>query len=271
MSTAVALQNLNPQTHKETNATVRRRSIRKSSIQGNTSTQSDDSWLNIPHDVASSSLPLDSRSFTPTKVYWISPHGMLTKQITILDLTKDMNVPYTGLTNEYKAEVKKTLKDHSFTPAFTCHRHNWLGLKYNITDDQGHTVADWSHPWTSVREAILTFPKDSPHSSHPISLRNKRWGLRTESFTLNSQLFFWEMDSLWHSTNMTLYKVFGTGEHQRKVEVGKYAQKCWGAFVTGGTLVVDAKEVDGCVSALTLCVVLKKKRQRAAERHNGGD
>lgn len=180
-------------------------------------------------------------------------------------------MPYIGMTNEYKEEVKKTLKDHSFTPVITCHRTNWLGLKYDIKDDQDCPLAHWSHPWTSVGEAVLSFPEDSSHSPHPISLRNKRWGLRTESFVLNSVPYFWEMDSLWHSTNMTLYRVVGSGETQTKTEVGKYAQKWWGAFVTGGTFVVDEKEIDSLVACLSLIVVLKKKRQRAAERHNGGE
>jgi len=70
---------------------------------------------------------------------------------------------------------------------------------------------------------------------------------------------------------MTLYKVSGSGEHERKTEVGKYVQKWWGGFVTGGTVVVDEKEIDGCVACLTLCVVLKKKRQRGAERSYGAE
>lgn len=65
---------------------------------------------------------------------------------------------------------------------------------------------------------------------------------------------------------MTLYKTL----EENKVAVGKYAQKWWGGFVTGGTFVVDEGEIDGLVACLTLCVVLKKKRQRAAERNSGG-
>jgi len=174
------------------------------------------------------------------------------------------------MTDAYKAEVKKVLKDHSFTPAIKCHRNHWAGLKYKVTNDKGEHLADWSHPWTSVREATLTFPDNSPHAAHIISLKNKKWGLRTESFTLNSQPYLWEMDSLWHSHNMTLYRVTGTGDSQKKVEVAKYAQKWWGSFVTGGTLVVDENDLDGVVACLTLLVVLKKKRQRAAERGNNG-
>ncbi|KAF1849374.1 uncharacterized protein K460DRAFT_89874 [Cucurbitaria berberidis CBS 394.84] len=269
MSTAIALQDMGTSQNGE-KGTIRHRTISKSHTKSSISSE-DDLWIDTPHDTECSKLPLDTRPLAPTAVYWISPHGLLTKKITVLDLTKDMSVSYSGMTNEYKEEVKKTLKDHSFSPAITCHRNNWLGLKYNVTDDQDNNIAHWSHHWTSVGEAILTFADNSPHSSHPISLRNKRWGLRTESFVLDSVPYFWEMDSLWHSKNMTLYRVVGSEEHHKKTEVAKYAQKWWGSFVTGGTLVVDEKALDGVVACLSLVVVLKKKRQRAAERHNGAE
>jgi hypothetical protein len=196
---------------------------------------------------------------------------MLTKSITVLDLTKDMDVPYTGMTKEYKAHVRKTLKDHSYTPVITCTRTSRVGLKYDITGAQDEHIAHWSHPWTSVGSALLTFPSDSPHCPHNLELRNKRWGMYAESFTLNSQPYLWEMDSFWHSTDMTLYKVIGAGGAEKRVVVGKYAQKCWSGFVTGGTVVVDEGQLDGVVALLTLVVVLKKKRQRAAERRHAGE
>lgn len=260
MSIAIAMQNVDTTTSKDT-ATIRQRRVDSSQ---------EDAWLDSPHDSPASTLPLDSTTFKPTSIYWITPHGMLTKSITILDLTQDMPLPFAGLTDTYKASIKTTLKDHSFTPIITCQRQSWIGLKYHICDGQDKTLAHWSHPWSSTGEAVLTFPTDSPHSSHPISLKNKTWGLRTEAFTVNSQLFFWEMDSAWHSYSMTLFKVFGTGEQQKKVEVGKYSQKWWGSCATGGALVLDEGVIDGVVAALTLVVVLKKKRQRAAERYGNG-
>jgi hypothetical protein len=270
MSTAIALQDMSSTLGKET-GTIRHRKISRSYTKSSLPSSEDDHWLNTSQDVESSGLPLNSQSLKPTAVYWISPHGMLTKKITVLDLSKDIRIPYPGMTDGYKDEVKKTLKDHSFTPALICHRNNWVGLKYNITDDQDKTIAQWNHPWSSVGEATLSFQENWLYSSHPISLRNKRWGLRTESFVVDSVPFSWEMDSVWHSTNMTLYKVIGSGHGQGKIEVGKYAQKWWGGFVTGGTFVVDEGHLNGLVACLTLCVVLKKKRQRAAERHNGGE
>ena len=142
----------------------------------------------------------------------------------------------------------------------------WLGLQYDIVDAQGSHVADWKHPWASTRVATLSFPDSSPHSSHPISLKNKRWGFSAESFVVESTLYVWEKDAVLDKANMTLYRVFGQGDNENKTVVAKYAQKWWGAIVTGGTLVVDEREIDGTVASLTLCVVLKKKRQRAAER-----
>ena len=267
MSTAIALRTISPGSGSD-KPHLRQRNL-STSPPKSSEILTHDTWLDGPHDVASSDLPLDLRPFHPTNIYWISPHGLLSKKVTILDLTKDIDVPYTGLTAEYKREVRKTLKDHSFTPVITCHRNNWLGLQYKITDDQDDMLATWSHPWSSVGEATLTFPDSSPHSPHPISLRNKRWGCRTELFVLNSVPYFWESNSIWHSTNMTLYKIMGSGEAEKKVELAKYAQRCYGGFVTGGTLVVNEEELDGVLACLTLMVVLKKKRQRAAERRNG--
>jgi len=43
-----------------------------------------------------------------------------------------------------------------------------------------------------------------------------------------------------------------------------------GSWSTGGTFVVDTREVDELVAVASLVVVLKKKRQRAAERSGGG-
>lgn len=261
MSTAIALQDLNG---------VRQRTVPKPESTDAHTFHQDDTWVDELPD--SSSIPHESPCFQPTSVYWVSPHGLLTKNITVLDLTKDMDVPYTGMTREYKAHVRTTLKDHSYTPIITCKRKNWAGLTYDIVNSRDEHIAHWSHPWTSVRSAHLTFPESSAHCPHNLELNVKSWASRTENFTVNSQPYIWEPDSFWHSNGMTLYKALGSGETEQRVVVGKYAQKCYGGFVTGGTVAVDEKQLDGVVALLTLIVVLKKKRQRAAERRNfGGD
>ena len=77
--------------HKEL-GTIRHRTVFKTDTNTSKSSQEDDPWLNIPHDIESSKLPLESRSLNPTAVYWVSPHGILTKKITVLDLTDRKSV-----------------------------------------------------------------------------------------------------------------------------------------------------------------------------------
>jgi hypothetical protein len=267
--TAIKLHDVRPAYEAKDDRTIRHRTGFQADTAPSSSIEDEDPWLQTPHDDETSKLPLEARPFVPTAVYWITPHSTLTSKITAIDLSKDIDIPYSGMTNEYKAQVAKTLQDHAYSPTITCTKNGWFSMTFDITDDQNEHIAHWSHPLSSLGEAVLSFPLDSPHSSHPISLQNKTWGLRSETFIVNSQPYFWEPDSYWHSTNMTLYKVTGSGEAEKKVEIGKYAQKWWGSIWTGGTFVVDEKEIDGIVACLTLIVVLRKKRQRAAERSPG--
>ncbi|KAF2740255.1 hypothetical protein EJ04DRAFT_425557 [Polyplosphaeria fusca] len=248
MSTAIAMQDMPSHVKAQEAGVIRHRSnIKQEDVETPQSAGESSDWLNTPQDEATLALPLESRSFTPTNTYWVTPHGMLSRKIEILDLSQDISMPFTGFSSAYKEHVKKTMKDHSFTPVLTLNRNNWLGLQYTAMDSQDKKIADWKHSFTSIGEPVLTFPEDSQHCSHTITLKNKRWGLRTETFIVNSTPFFWEMDNLFHSQYMTLSKAYGTGENMKKVEVAKYAQKWWGGFVTGGTLVVDEKELDGVI------------------------
>jgi hypothetical protein len=216
--------------------------------------------VNTGEERRSPGIPNDGSPFNPTRVYWISPQ-QLRKEITILDLTEHLPGPFNGFTPEYKERVKATLKDHTIDPIFTVHRDSRVSLKYTVDNSQGDLVANWKHTRTGLGEAILTFPENSQHSLHPIHLKAKSHNTRTEAFTVNSVPFLWEQDSFWNCTNMTLYKVVGSGEHEKKSVVGKYAQRWWGSAGTGGTFVVDENELDGLVACLSLLVFLKKMRQ----------
>lgn len=268
MTTSVAMQDLPP---KDTEGLRQR-----TNAPPNTSTnhEPEDPYPTIDHSSPGAAI---APTFKPTHTLWLTPHSMLTKSIPILDLTPTLTVPYTSLDSTYKTAVKSALKDHTHTPIYTIQRGNWMGLKWKITTQNAsgneEEVANWKHPWLSVGEAVLSFPEGSPHSSHDITLKPKRWGFRTENFVMDSVLYQWEMDSLLHSHGMSLFKILpalSADEKERKVEVAKYSQKWWGAFVTGGVVMVDSREVDVLVAVLSLAVVLKKKRQRAAERSGGG-
>lgn len=249
-----------------TDSTIaRRRSTSAKSRRSDASDNSADHETN-PQDSLTAALPQDSPTFAPTHTFWVTPHSFFTRNIPVYDLTADISTPYTGISPAYKTAVQKALKDHSPSPCYTFVRQNWKGLKYSITDSTDATVCDWKHPWSSVGEAVLTFPADSIHSTHAVSLKNRRWGLRTETFVVDSVPYEWQSDSLFVSQYITLYKVLG----EQRIEVGKYAAKWWGSWSTGGTFVVDTREVDELVAVASLVVVLKKKRQRAAERSGGG-
>jgi hypothetical protein len=221
-------------------------------------TCSADSWRTESTDIKSEKV---SPTYTPTTVYWVAPQGTATSKIVVYDVSKDIHMPYIGMTNDYAAEVKRALNDHIYTPAITIEATHWLGLKYQIKDEQGNHVAHWSHPLVQLNDALLVFPEKSPHATHPISVRNKTWSLGTETFTCNTHSYVWEMDSLWHTASMTLYKVVGSGDRQAKVKVAQFAKKWWGGAGTGGAFVVDEKELDGVVACLTLLVKLKKNKQ----------
>jgi hypothetical protein len=267
VSTAITLRDMNPLAHQH--GIVRHRSLPRTHRSTSTLSEEHDTCIRTSPEIQHSASPPLAPSLIPTATYWVSTHGLFTKKTTIQDVIRDLDGAYPGLTDTYKAEVLKALKDHSIAPAFTCQSDGWYKLTYTITNDQEATIAQWKHTWSSVGEAILTFPQGSPHSSHPVSLGNRQWGSRDDRFVLGSQPFSWESDSVWHDGNMTLYKISGSSEQEVKREVSKYAQKSWLAFVTGGTVVVDEKEIDGLVACLTLLVVLEKKRQRAAERRTG--
>ena len=286
MSTAIELQDVSAVNRRRTTdaastaltpesngkpSNTRRRSMPATDHSGNPKVkvehdEAPDDYTTTPHDDISQSLPLDSTPLRPDRVFWVTPHNYFTKAIKVLDLTPLVQTQYTGMSDAYKNEVKEVVKKSAPEPTYVLTRENWVGRKYSVTDSSGGSVADWKHPWTSVGTATLTFPDDSPHCSHPVELKNKCWGRRTETFVVDSATFMWKPDSLFASHNMTLYKALG----EKKVEVGKYSQKWWGVFLTGGILVLDTRELDELIGVLSLAAVLKKKRQRAAERSGGG-
>jgi hypothetical protein len=62
---------------------------------------------------------------------------------------------------------------------------------------------------------------------------------------------------------LSLSKIVGN----QKLEIAKYWQG-YEPFATGGTLVLNTDELDEVVGILTCLVMLRKKRQKDAERRN---
>ena len=229
-------------------ARVDSKSSLKSSLKSPRATSSNER-LNSSHGSDASRLPLDEQPFVPTHTFWVTPHG--TREVRVLDLTDDISVPYTELDSEYKADVKRALKEHTFSPVFTYFRESPLlrtSKHYSIKDERGEELAQLKLTGSTTGETVITFPEDSPHCHHPISTKNKPFS--PEAFTLNAQSYFWEAEK-GLSEKKTLYRIEGEGQDQRKVQIGKYA--LGGAFFSrGGICVVDDREIDGLVACLTL-------------------
>jgi hypothetical protein len=67
-----------------------------------------------------------------------------------------------------------------------------------------------------------------------------------EQFVVDSVTYTWMSDREWTNIKFTLIKSIGS----REVKVGRYEQE-WQFLQTGGTLVLNTKEIDEVVGVLT--------------------
>lgn len=90
----------------------------------------------------------------------------------------------------------------------------------------------------------------------------KRIGLGDkEHFVMNSTEYVWKIDreGKWYHKNFKLVKHFG----DRRIVVAKFWEP---ARWKGGVLVVDETEIDAMVAVVTCYIMLRKKKQKDAER-----
>jgi hypothetical protein len=104
---------------------------------------------------------------------------------------------------------------------------------------------------------IFTFPEDSPHSSHPITMKRVKIWNRTETFTKDSVEYQWRFDGALRRSRFTLYKLVGGQE----VVVAKYKGPL-PVLKPRGALLIDEKEIDSVVALLSCCGMIRKDRQR---------
>lgn len=133
-------------------------------------------------------------------------------------------------------------------------------------------IAHIHYPIFASGATALSFPPTSRHSSHNITLKTKRWYLRSEYFVKDSVMYEWVPESLMHSRRHVLLRTTG----EVKKEVAKLAMVwAWG-FGEGGVLAVDESEdksdggIDGVVAVLGALTAFRKKRQRDGGRGGGG-
>lgn len=119
-------------------------------------------------------------------------------------------------------------------------------------------LAESSSPVLAFGVTNITFPPNSLHSSHPITVRPINATLRCQAFVHDSVSYLWDINKIFFpggGSLLSLYKGVGS---TKKIEIGRY-QSDNGKITPGGTLIIDSDEVDVLVAVLTLLAVLAKR------------
>ncbi|KAI9777770.1 MAG: hypothetical protein M1839_008565 [Geoglossum umbratile] len=209
-----------------------------------------------------------SLPFNPTLTYYIKPHCSWTKTIEILDLTPHLTIPYGS--SDFPAHTKSIAKTPSLAPSLTVQKQNVWGTKYGIFENSENgerEIAKWTASCFSTGRSHIKFLEEGGKSRHDITLQ-KPAGIsmlsRDESFVFNSVEYLWSYESWYCAHRIQLFRMLPGGEKQL---VARFWQG-WD-WKTGGTFVVDARELDEVVGVITCVVELKKRRQRQHENQGG--
>jgi len=205
----------------------------------------------------------EAEPLKPSRIFHIVPHSSLTKTIKVLDITDRITAPYTS--DEFTEQAKEIPKSSPPDPWLTVTRvPHWWSRRFTVESaSEPGKLVEWKGGLMSWSSNVLSFTSGSPHSSHPITMKTKSYWKFREQFVFDSITYTWVSDNAWTNIKYTLYKSIGS----REVRVGRYEQR-WKFLRTGGTLVLNTKEIDDVVGVLTCLVVLLKRRQKEAERQN---
>jgi hypothetical protein len=198
------------------------------------------------------------------RIFYIVPHTGFTKTITVLDLTGQVKAEYPS--EEFEKETKQLATKSPPQPFLNITRTpRWYSKNFVVEkgSEKGQ-IAQWKGGMFSTSSNTLTFPPDSPHSSHPITIEaENNWKFR-EQFVKDSVIYQWKPDNALTARKFTMFKIIG----DQKQAVGRYLEE-W-SMKYGGTLALNSDEIDEVVAVLSIVNILRKKRQKAAERSGGG-
>lgn len=190
-----------------------------------------------------------------THVLQIFPHKSR-EGINIHDLTASITAPYPS--DAFKQQALALAKDRADSPPTWTIRDPDRSRPGRIRTLHGNSsdevLASWDPSHWEHGANDFSFPDGSPHCTHALAM-TRRGVLRHEAFVHDSVPHVWRCDSVSRRT-ATLYKEIGG----REMVVARYATPSVFSK-TGGTLVVDAGEVDLVVALLTCAGMILKLRQ----------
>jgi hypothetical protein len=221
-----------------------------------------------PPNMASPSTGLGAH-----RILYIEPHLTPGKGITIHDVTGHVTVAYDDFSDTFRQVARDAVQSPAVAaaPLLTIRRGSFWKATLRVCAGASKTeeLVAWKASRHSRGRNRLVFPAGSPHdraAQGTVEMKPERRFLgRAEAFVVGSVLFTWRMESSWNSRRFTLFEAVGGGE---EVEIARFRQVS--LMRAGGVLVVDPDKIDPVLAATTACVMLRKIRQRQAERSSGG-
>ncbi|KAI2636506.1 hypothetical protein GGS26DRAFT_498825 [Hypomontagnella submonticulosa] len=193
----------------------------------------------------------------PTKTFFIHHEGVsgFSKSTIIHDITAimpaDLDINSKGLANTIHSETKANLE--KLPVALKLQRSAWYSSSMDVKDGNDTPVASLSTSLLSFSHWTLSFPADSPHSTHAIEMRPTGVGTRTDIFVKESVPYFWEMFN--GPAGGRIDKLFKV-EDGKRVEVARFVAKHMRD--REGALFLDGAMVDEVVAAVTCVAVLNR-------------
>jgi hypothetical protein len=202
--------------------------------------------------------------FHYTHILYITPHNLWNSDVKIHDITDSVTAPYPSEKFKIASEAEGQSRADS-VPEWIFHNHGFRKMPVlctGTTTASKKSVDDLIATWKPSRgqygKNAFIFPPGSAHSGHDIVMEmEKHWKSWDEVFVVESVPYFWRYEGS-SRRKFTLWKVVG----QIKMVVGRYKGKRR-VGKRGGTLLVDADEVDCVVAVMSIMAMLRKVRQRS--------
>ena len=195
--------------------------------------------------------PDEAAAFRPTHIFYLHETGSL-KPTVAHDVTGATGIAVDFTTNKLTDGAQKAAQAAaaatSAKPYLELRRQAWYKRAYDAKDESDALVAEIAGPLLAFSHWILSFPSDSPHSSHAIEMRPTGMGSQVDVFAKDSVAHFW--DVLDGRRLCHLWKVVGG----KRIEVARYLSK--GMHESDGILMVDGGGVDEVVAIMTCVAVL---------------
>jgi len=194
-------------------------------------------------------IPLAETRLEPTRAFYIHGGGLL-KTFTITDITESTEVSAFLTTTDLTHLIAKAKSDAA-TKAVSIQLDKPSVFSTAITarDPSGALVATISGAVLTLGRQTITYAVGSSHH-HPIKLSPVHPASRADEFVIESVPFLWDVVDGRRRCELT--KVLdGT-----RVEVGRFVAES--PRDKSGVLLVDSREIDEILAALTCVAVLNR-------------